>query len=87
MHPDKILYVVKCGNSFPKKVKFLPDWETLVYGMWPNFEMHGSMRPRNILLSFFVSDLKVFSKGVVQIICKNKLSRKCFPILLDIKAK
>ena len=59
-----------------------------VFGMCPNFETHESMCPG---YTIFLNDLKrvveVNFKGVVQIIYKNKLSRKSFPIPLDMKAK
>ena len=47
--------------------------------------------PQLYVFLIFTSDLKkdieVNFKGVVQTIYKSKLSRKSFPILLDMKAK
>ena len=58
--------------------------------MWPNFEMQGSMCLGYIFFSFLQATSKKLSKKNfkdVQILYKNKSSRKMFPILLNIKTK
>ena len=60
---------------------------------WPVTQFQNAQKhvPQLYIFLIFMSDhkqvVKVNFKGVVEIIYKNKLSRKSFPISLSMKAK